>query len=87
MLMGMSNPVRTTVTISEELARAAAEQAARENSSRAGVLALWVQRGHDAALADRLLDAYDDFYAEPDPEAPSAQLQRKRAAAFDATWE
>lgn len=83
----MSDQVRTSVTISVQLARAAAEQADHENASRASVLSRWLQLGHDAAQAERLLAAYDAFYAEPDDEAPPPELRRRLAAAFDARWE
>ena len=83
----MSEQVRTTVNVPVQVARAAAEQADRENASRASVLSRWLQRGHDAAQADRLLSAYDEFYSEPDDEAPPPGLRRRRAADFDARWE
>lgn len=83
----MEKPVRTTVSISVQVAAAAAAQAERENVSRAAVLAGWLQRGQDAAQADRLLEAYDEFYGEPDGEAAPAALRRSRAAAFDTRWE
>ncbi|MDN5860673.1 MAG: hypothetical protein L0H84_18885 [Pseudonocardia sp.] len=83
----MSEQVRTTVSIPVQLARAVAEEAARENASRASVLARWLQRGYDAVRADRLLSAYDEFYSEPDDEALPSALRRRRAAAFDAGWE
>lgn len=82
----MSDQVRTTVNVPVQLARAASEQAERENASRASVLARWLQRGHDAAEADLLLAAYDEFYAEPDEDAPSPQVRRRRTADFDARW-
>src|SRR2546423_9700779 len=86
MLKSMSQTVRTTVTVPEQLARAAAEQAEQEHTSLAKVLAGWMQRGWQATQADGLLAAYDDFYAERDPEDPSADLRRSRAASFDARW-
>jgi len=87
MLVGMSDHVRTTVNVPVQLARAAAEQAEREHASRASVLSRWLQSGHDAARSDALLSAYDEFYAEPDIDAPPPELRRRRAAAFDARWE
>lgn len=87
MLASMSEHVRTTVNVPVQVARAAAEQADREHASRASVLSCWLQRGHDAARADALLAAYDEFYAEPDAEAPPSQVRRNRAADFDARWE
>lgn len=86
-LPDVSEKVRTTVTVPAQLARAAAEQAEREHASRASVLARWLQRGHDVARADALLSAYDEFYAEPDTDAPPPALRRRRAAEFDARWD
>ncbi len=83
----MPQKVRTTVTIPEQLARAAAEQAEREHTSRARVLSGWMQRGWDSVQAEGLLAAYDEFYAEPDPDGPQPELRRGRAAAFDARWD
>lgn len=83
----MMDQVRTTVSIPVQLARAAAEEAEQENASRASVLARWLQRGHDAARDDRLLAAYDEYYAEPDDDAPPHAVLRSRAADFDARWE
>lgn len=83
----MTDQVRTTVSIPVQIARAAGEQADQENASRASVLARWLERGHDADRADRLLTTYDEFYAEPDDEAPPPELRRRRAADFDARWE
>ncbi len=83
----MSQKVRTTVTVPEQLARAAAEQAEREHTSLAAVLAGWMQRGWHAVQADGLLAAYDEFYAEADAAEPPAELRRERAAAFDARWD
>lgn len=86
-LLHVPENIRTTVSIPIQLARAAAEQAHREDVSRASVLSSWLQRGHDAAQADRLLTAYDEFYSEPDPDAMPAQVRRGRAANHDARWE
>lgn len=83
----MSDQVRTTVSIPVQVARAAAEEAERENASRASVLSRWLQRGHDAARADRLLAAYDEYYAEPDGDALPPAVRRRRAADFDVRWE
>ncbi|HEY3633083.1 MAG TPA: hypothetical protein VGL21_19435 [Jatrophihabitantaceae bacterium] len=79
--------VRTTVTVDETLLADAAEQAEREQTSRAHVLAVWVRLGHESVQAEALGAAYDRAYAEPDPDGPPARVRRKRAARFDATWQ
>lgn len=83
----MMASVRTTVTVDEALLADAAEQAEREQTSRAHVLAAWVRLGHDSVQADVLEAAYNEVYAEPDPDAPPTRVRRKRAARFDATWQ
>jgi hypothetical protein len=68
---------------------AAAEQAERDGVSRARVLANWLELGWRAARQDGLAMAYDDYYAEPEPEEDRvpAQIRRERAARHDQRWD
>lgn len=82
----MSDSRRTTVPSSPELLDAAAEQAARLGVSRSNVLAGWLELGFRAARQDALSAAYDDFYADGDPDPVPAQVRRARAAGYDQRW-
>lgn len=66
---------------------AATREAAQQGTSRAKVLADWLQSGFRLGRQDALTDAYDAFYAEGDPEPVSANVRRERAARFDARWD
>jgi len=78
---------RASVPVSSELLEAAARAAEQLGTSRAKVLADWLQSGFRLVRQDALTDAYDAFYTEGDPEPVPADLRRERAARFDARWE
>lgn len=77
---------RMSVPVDDDLLNAVDRAAEQQGTSRAKVLAEWLQTGYRAAGRDALSDAYDEFYGEGDPEPVPREVQRARAARFDAKW-
>jgi hypothetical protein len=82
----MREPQRTSVPVPPEVLEAADRAAQDYGTSRARVLSGWLQSGFRLVQQDALAAAYDDFYAEGDPDPVPREVRRERAARFDAEW-
>jgi|GEM_PF-6749063 len=84
--LAMRETQRTSVPVPSDVLEAADKAAQQSGTSRARVLSGWLQSGFRLVQQDALTAAYDDFYAEGDPDPVPRELRRERAARFDAEW-